>query len=402
MAGLAEFSECPVGQALRDARHAAGLSQEELAAETLKLRARYRVPAISLESARRQIIEFEHGRETPGPRWRPLLAEALQLGEAALFGVLADTDLPRALLLDVTVTGDVVEQILDQRAVHTRAEHIFGPGYAKALVDRDLTTIEKLIAVTPAALRRDARRAAALIAELGGWIAQDSGDLTTALRLTTRAEDNARAADPALRAMILMRRSNILTSTDPELAVELAADAAALIKPLPTLPLHASIARQQALAALADKDEHAFTEHAWYAAELAHAEPGPDELASYISPAYIASETASGLLTIGQAERAVSLLAEHVDSWPTGQQRDHAVARVRLLHALIIVGDYQGAIDQLPAALRGFTAVPSVRTRDHLRLIRRLLTSRARTDRSLPLTVLRRRIGDALQAESSP
>jgi hypothetical protein len=64
---------------------------------------------------------------------------------------------------------------------------------------------------------------------LGGWIAQDSGDPIKAEQLTVRAEDHLRAADPALRAMIWMRRSNIQLRTDPQLAIELAADAARLI-----------------------------------------------------------------------------------------------------------------------------------------------------------------------------
>jgi hypothetical protein len=95
---------------------------------------------------------------------------------------------------------------LAQRAAHIQAEHIFGPAHARDLVDRDLVTIEQLIHVTPVGLRYDVRRAAGRIAEVGGWIAQDSGDYATAARLTTRAADHLRAAEPALRAMILMRR----------------------------------------------------------------------------------------------------------------------------------------------------------------------------------------------------
>jgi hypothetical protein len=78
---------------------------------------------------------------------------------------------------------------LAQRAAHIQAEHIFGPAHARDLVDRDLVTIEQLIHVTPVGLRYDVRRAAGRIAEVGGWIAQDSGDYITAARLTIRAAD---------------------------------------------------------------------------------------------------------------------------------------------------------------------------------------------------------------------
>ena len=83
--------------------------------------------------------------------------------------------------------------------------------------------------MTPAALRHDVRRAAGRIAEVGGWIARDSGDYITAARLTIRAADHLRAAEPALRAMILMRRSNIVVREDPGLAVDLAAPRSKLV-----------------------------------------------------------------------------------------------------------------------------------------------------------------------------
>ena len=97
---------------------------------------------------------------------------------------------------------------------------------------------------------------------MGGWIAQDSGDYITAARLTIRAADHLRAAEPALRAMILMRRANIVVREDPELSVDLAASAAQLVEGQSVGGLAASITRQQALAAVANHDEAAFREHA--------------------------------------------------------------------------------------------------------------------------------------------
>jgi hypothetical protein len=192
-----------------------------------KVRKARRLHPSNRESIRRQIVEFEQGRKSPGPLWRAVLADALQHDEDHLFGLTVDTGLPRPLLLQMPVNTDVVAVILAQRAAHIRAEHLFGPDYARALVDRDLTTIEELIKVTPPHLRLDVRRAAGRIAELGGWIAQDGGDSVKALQLTVRAEDHLRAADPALRAMILMRRSNIIVNRNADSAVELAADRSA-------------------------------------------------------------------------------------------------------------------------------------------------------------------------------
>ena len=105
-----------------------------------------------------------------------MLAEALQEDEDHLFGLTVDAALPRPLLVQTPVNAHVLAVILAQRAAHIRAEHLFGPDYARALVDLDLVTIEKLVMNAPSNLRRDVRRAAGRIAELGGWIAQDSGD----------------------------------------------------------------------------------------------------------------------------------------------------------------------------------------------------------------------------------
>jgi hypothetical protein len=227
---VADAAGCRLASAqrLREARAAWGWSQNDLAAEVDKIRAARGLKASDPESLRRQIIAFEKGR-TPGPLWRSLLADALQDDEDRLFGLVVDASLPRPLLVHTPLNSDVLDVILAQRAAHIRAEHLFGPNYARDLVDRDLTTIEELISVSPPKQRYEVRRAAGRIAELGGWIAQDSGDPIKAEQLTVRAEDHLRAADPALRAMIWMRRSNIQLRTDPQLAIELAADAARLI-----------------------------------------------------------------------------------------------------------------------------------------------------------------------------
>ena len=202
-----------------------------------------------------------------------------------LFGLRMDAELPRPFLVTSTVTPATIASMRERRDVHARTEHIFGPVAARELVDRDLATIEALIPVMSPQLRLGAREEAGAIGELGGWTAQDSGDYATAERLTARALENVVAADAPLRAMILMRRSNIIMRMDPDMAMEMACVAAALITTKPASRLHASIARQQALAALACKDKAAFHRYAEQAADLAHAATGDDRLANYATPA---------------------------------------------------------------------------------------------------------------------
>ncbi|WP_244324333.1 hypothetical protein [Mycobacterium timonense] len=94
---------------------------------------------------------------------------------------------------------------------------------------------------------------------MAGWIAQDLGDHSAAEKLTNTAALHLRSAGPELNAMILMRQSNIFARANPDLAADLAADAAELIDGQDVGRLAASIARQQALAELANRNERAFT-----------------------------------------------------------------------------------------------------------------------------------------------
>lgn len=385
-------------QRLRAARTEWGWSQVDLAAEVARVRAKQRLKSIDGDSLRRQIVEFERGRQ-PGPLWRGLLAEALQEDEDRLFGLAVDTNLPRPLLVQTEVDSDVLAVIMEQRAAHIRAEHVFGPAYARELVDRDLTTIEELIRAAPPAVRPEMRRATGRIAELGGWIAQDSGDPVKALELTRRAEDHLRSSDPSLQATVLMRRSNIMLQSDPSLAVELADDAARLISGISVGRLAASIARQQALAAAADHDRQSFARLSAHAIHIAQVEPIPDDHAIYASPAYVAGEVASGLMMFGDAANALELLHEHHGSWPGSQRRDFAVASARLLRATIIVGDYHTAVELLSRTINAYLSAPSDRTRRELLQCRKVIRDRARATTTLPLQTLRTKIEDTLRGD---
>jgi hypothetical protein len=49
--------------------------------------------------------------------------------------------LPRPLLVQTALNGDVLEVILEQRAAHIRAEHLFGPDYARTSEPRSLVNL---------------------------------------------------------------------------------------------------------------------------------------------------------------------------------------------------------------------------------------------------------------------
>lgn len=388
------------GAALRAARQEAGLTVAQLADLVIETRRRQRRPEIQHESVRRQLIGFESGHHLPGPQWRPLLAAALRIPREALFGLDVSPALPRPLLADTHVTDATVQNLLNRRALYAETEHIFGPLHVHQQVAADMQVVNDLIKTTPAKLRSGMRLAAASFAELLGWLAQDTGNAPQAQHHTDQALahlDVLDHVDPALRAMLMMRRSNIVTVSDPQTSIEYAEAAARFADSLPSGRLHASIARQRALAALAAGEERDFTEHMTYALDLSQATPAENELAAYATSAYIASETATGLIKLRRADEAAERLAEHLDQWPDGQQRDHAVARLRYLRALVVLGDYSTAADQLDGTLLAWRATPSARAQHEISLLAKVVRDRSRGTTDLPLNQLRGRIKDALQ-----
>ncbi|EUA55846.1 hypothetical protein I550_4003 [Mycobacterium intracellulare 1956] len=245
-------------QRLSQARKRYGYSLRELAIEVenvRKLRGDPDLPA--RESLRQKIAQIERTGML-GPLWREDLAAVFGVEPDEMFSVPIATELPHPLLIQLPVDRDVLAVIEAQQHAHIQAEHTFGPQHARPLVESDLVTIESLIAHAPSQVKAEMRRAAGAIAEVAGWIAQDLGDHAAAEKLTHTAALHLRTAGPPFNAIILMRQSNILTRTNPDLATALATDAADLIDGHDVGRLAASIARQQALAELANHNERGF------------------------------------------------------------------------------------------------------------------------------------------------
>ncbi len=384
-------------QRLSAARKRYGYSLRELAIEVENVRTlRGDADLPTQESLRQKIAQIERTGML-GPMWREDLAAVFGVEPDEMFSVPITTDLPHPLLLQVPVDRDVVAVIAAQQHAHIRAEHTFGPQHARPLVESDLLTIESLIVHAPSQVKAEMRHAAGTTAEVAGWIAQDVGDHAAAERLTHTAALHLRTAGPAFNAMILMRQSNILTRTNPDLAAALAADAAELIDGHDVGRLAASIARQQALAELANKNERAFHRHAAAALELGDLQPHPHDHAIYAHGAYVASEIASGYLRIGDPDKAVALLATHHHAWTSQQHRDQTVADMRLLHAWIATGEYQKALALTGTAIPGYLAAPSQRARRHLAQAGTIVRERRRRNKDSILQQLAGRIKNATQ-----
>ena len=387
-----------LGARLREARHSRGWSQETLARRVVQVR-HARGEAADAVSVKTQLSRWENNRVAPDRPSLTIIAEALDSTVEAVFGLPASPALPRPVLLEAHVTAHTVELLLAQRQVHARTEHSFGPAAARPLVAADLATVEGLLRATPRALVGEMHAVAALIAELGGWIAQESGHGDEALTLTCRAHHYAQGTgDPDIEAMVLMRWANIVTGADPRFAAELLDRATSKAPRRRRLRLRAAIARQQAHTASLVGDTDGFAQYAAEAAEHAQAPAGDSELAPYADSAYVASETAAGLLVLERPEEAAAILGEHLSEWVPGQERDHAVALCRWLQALTDAEDFQTALDQSEEVIADYRRAPSVRASQALAAI----ISRHRTRRVPAVIELRHRITQALQGAREP
>jgi transcriptional regulator with XRE-family HTH domain len=386
------------GELIRRARLARGWSQTVVARRIVAIRAGYG-EHIGVASMKAQLSRWENGKVTLDRFNMGVIAEVFSTTVDALFGIEASPDLPRPVLLEAHVNEHTVQLLQAQRSIHARTEHSFGPGQAAALVSADLATIEGLLRVTPHNLEGPMHGLAALAAELGGWIAQDCGNLDQARSLTTMAQSYAQdCGDPAIQAMVLMRWANIETAGDPRLAARLAQQAADAVGPLAPGRLHATIARQRAHAAAAMDDRASFDRYAAQAAEYSQAGAGEEELTPYADQPYIASETAAGLLVLGQPAQAVDALADHLSRWAHGQERDHAVALCRWLRALAASGDYTTALDHCESVLVAYRRAPSMHAKSALHAITACYDDTER----LPNRELRHRITTALEGTRHP
>lgn len=392
-------------QRLSQARKRYGYTLRELAIEVenvRKLRGDADLP--TQESLPQKIAQIERTGML-GPVWREDLAAVFGVEPDEMFSVPIATELPHPLLLQLPVDHDVLAVIAAQQQAHIQAEHTFGPQHARPLVESDLLTIESLIVHAPSQVKAEIRRAAGAIAEVAGWIAQDLGDHAAAEKLTHTAALHLHTAGPAFNAMILMRQSNILTRTNPDLAAALAAE---LIDGHDVGRLAASIARQQALAELANHNERGFHRHAAAPLELGDLQPHPQDHAIYAHGAYVASEIASGYLRIGEPDKAVALLAGHHHAWTSQQHHDETVADMRLLHAYLATSEYQQALALTATAIPGYLSAPSQRARFHLARAGTIVRDRRRRSKDPILQQLAGRIKNATQgvtqraAESSP
>jgi transcriptional regulator with XRE-family HTH domain len=169
-------------------------------------------------------------------------------------------------------------------------------------------------------------------AEFAGWLSQDAGAFTDAMRWTDAALEAARLIiDPELECYILMRKSNIATDQgQTSLAIALA-DAACISADGLDGKFRALALRQRAHALTANRDATGALSAVDLArAQLASPDPAASDLAAYCTFAYIDMEAAACLVDLDQPGDAIPILEAGLQSWPPAFQRDLGLCLARL------------------------------------------------------------------------
>jgi hypothetical protein len=126
--------------------------------------------------------------------------------------------------------------------------------------------------------------------------------------------------------------------------------------------------------------------------DLADVQPIADDLASYATPAYVASTISTGHLDTREPDTALRLLSAHLGNWPDGHRASYATALLRHLRATTMNRDYPTATINAPRALRAHAATPTADGENELKQLRNLARDRARGTSEPALTALRRHL----------
>ena len=226
--------------------------------------------------------------------------------------------------------------------------------------------IEQMCLEAYGPLRERVLRLGARYAEFLGWLYQDTGDSSAAMRWTSQAMDYAQElGDASLIAYIFQRRSNIATEAGH--AGHGAGLASAALRYASELSprVHAVVLRQLAnsKASLGDRTETARA----IDEALAAADSGDDSdpMAGYCSVAYVEMESANCAVRLEQPDSAVEIL-QISTHWPTVQERDRGLCLARLATADAILGDVAGAHAAAEQALGIMERTGSARIRSQL------------------------------------
>lgn len=333
---------------LRQMRRRHGWSQEQAIVRLENLGRSMDVEMPVRSSLRTLLSMFENGHRPVPASYRPVFRELYRVTDEELGWAGAEQDslpVPPPLPCDPPdrPSPEILAYLSNVLAEHVRADALVGPRYLVPVVQSQLPLIDRLCQASRGSDRRDVLVMGAHFAEFCGWLYQDSGRSDAAVFWTNRALDYAQELnDPQIIAYILMRKSNIATDFgEPGHGLGLA-NAALTASGALTPRMRAVSLRQQANAYALLRERPEFERSIDLA--LAQAADGikqdKDDLAPYCTPSFVAMEAGMSWVALGQADAAVEVFEQSLESWPAGREtRDRGLCLARLATASAVQGN---------------------------------------------------------------
>ncbi|WP_380163780.1 helix-turn-helix domain-containing protein [Jannaschia sp. R86511] len=329
------------------------------------------------------LSRWENGHQIPDGTNRRLLADALGVPVADLG---FDDPAPQPFAPKRLVGPDLVAYYESAFRLHVTADQVVGPADVRPVVMAQVKALEEARRSASGATAQRLLRASARYLELAGWLAQDSGDLKLAERLTARSGDQANVlGDDDFATYVTVRRAAIVSDAGrAQDALDLAQLAQRRAVGLPGAT-RALAGRQVALAA-AQVEDTAATARAIDQALAAVREPTPaDHPGHYCSPSYVHMEAAQALRVLGRSPDAIEHLVAALDAWPYHQERDQALCLARLADTHACLDAVDEACNAATASMAIHAAAPSARTARTLRRVRNRLSTHRRDPSVQPL-----------------
>jgi len=363
---------------IREARDARGWTSARLNLELRRAASQLRVTTASEASLRVMISRWENDKEIPDASYRLLLQKAFNLPAATLGferdGVTEVSGVPLTALVQrgssrLRLSDNTLNYFRNQFVEHVRMDNLVGPGLVIDTVSIQYRQLRVLAERGPA----ETMQLAARFAELAGWLHQDSGDPSSALKYTDESVDLAEAADDVgLAAYTTMRKSNVLSATGDHHRASLTAGRALTLAEKNAPHLMAVCLRQAALT-------HAYLGHETttraaldQALELTTPVVEPNnELSPYCTTSYVQMEGALCSLVLGQPASAVEACTDALAAWPVEIVRDKALCLARLAIGQLDLYQLDEACESAMLAIEHVQASPSARTLHMLQLIGR-------------------------------
>jgi hypothetical protein len=268
----------------------------------------------------------------------------------------------RPLLSNLSKTS-TIPVLAALRGIHrgyVEADRLMGSLCVAGPIQLQMPVIERACEVSRGADRGDMLRFACQFAEFGGWIFQDSADLTCAMQWTNRALDYAlELGDERVVAYTLMRKAMIATEGGSPAQGLGIADAALKRKDALTPRLRAVILRQRSYsnAALGEVIATARDSDNAVIEAVAGENQGEEDRAPYCTPTYAAMEAGASWVLLGHPKTAIPILETSRSEWADHTEvRDYAMCVSRLALAYAAAGDVEracAAADEVVALAQG-------------------------------------------------